>query len=788
VTAVAVLSLTLGIGANTAIFTVFDALLLRSLAVKNPRQIVMLTWLATNSASRPQHDGDFSFPMFEQFRHSSALSDVIGFTWIQGLRVIAGGPADYADGEAVSGNYHAVLGVAPVVGRALVDDDDRESAAPVCVISYRFWESRFGRDPAAIGQKIVLAEVPVTLVGVEPKGFFGMMPGYAADFKIPIHLLPQISANSLANARFLDTNDWWVTLAARVPRAREARASAEINLLFHQSLPQNQQNRAVMFGPGGEGSKSFRSQFRNPLLVLMAAVGLILLIACANVANLLLARAKAREKEIATRLALGAGRQRLVRQLLTESVLLAAMGAAFGTGLAYWASGVLASFNGLAIDVRPEARVLGFTAAITLLTGILFGLAPAIWAARAELQPSLQRDTPFSRFGLASALIVAQLALSLVAVVGAALYLRTLHNLRDVDLGMNIHNLTVFRLAPGGSGYSTDERAAKFAQRVLDRLEKIPAGVESVALSGAMPLQGSWSSTTIDVPGSSPPADLSLRHVGMNPVTAQFFKTMGIPVLLGRGIEERDRLGTTPVAVVNETLATAFFPHESPIGRHFLVKTQDYEIVGVARDGKYNGTRRAAPPTFFVSYPQSSVSFKRFAVALRTRKNPAAVTGYVRRAVAEIDPNVPLRGLETADETIDRLIRQDRLFAALSSIFGALALLLSAIGVYGVRTYAVARRTPEIGIRMALGADRGTITQMILRETGWVALAGVAIGLGVASAVTRYIQSMLYGLAPHDFTTFAGAAVVLVAIAAFAGYLPAHRAARVDPMVALRHD
>jgi predicted permease len=785
VTSVAVLSLALGIGANVAIFIVFDALLLRSLPVRDPGEIVTISTFAKTASSRAGFGDNVSFPMYEQFRLHSSVG-IIGIGGeIDTLRVMAHGSADFARAEAVSGNYHSVLGVAPAVGRLLAETDDSGSAAPVCVLGYRYWQTHFAGDRVIVGQRIVVGEASLTVVGVEPKEFVGLISGYAPDLRFPIHLMTQVLPRLANRGLFFDPDQSWVELAARVPTNGQARLGAELNALYHQS-PSEQQNREVVLGPGvwdGIGGN-----FRQPLIVLMAAVGLLLLIACANLANLLLARAQTRERETAIRLALGAARGRLARQLLTESLSLAAAGAALGIVLGYWASSVLASFNSLAIDLRPDARVLAFTAALTSLTGVLFGLAPALRTARANLHPSLQSGLGASRFGLANLLIVAQFSLSMVALVGAGLYMRTLHNLRGVDLGIDIHRLSMFRLYPRSSGYHTKEDATEFAQRVLDGLAKTP-GVELAALSRSIPLAGPWTDTTIEVPGIT--RDARMAKVSMNQVTSRFFQAMGIPVLLGRGIVDGDSACAIPPAVVNETLARSYLSARSPIGAHFREKNRDYEIVGVVRDANIGGGRNAlrgtVPPTFFVSDPQSA-AFDGFAVEVRTRKGVAPLSVDIRRAIAGIDPGVPLRDLETAGQTIDRLTRRERLLAGLSSVIGGFALLLAAIGLYGVRAYAVARRAQEIGIRVALGANRGTIAKMILSETGWLALFGISIGLAVALAVTRYVQSMLYGVPANDYVTIAAAAALLIAVATIAGYLPAHRAARIDPLVALRHD
>jgi predicted permease len=812
VTAIAVLSLALGIGANTAIFTVLDAILLRSLPVKDARRVVVLSWvspadvsmklmrnLSTYTSSEPNtvSSPSFSYPLYEQLRqHASTTAGLFAFADIQ-AGVTANGQAEIALGQVVSGSYYDTLGVAPVAGRAFTVEDDRESASPVCLISYRYWQRRFALNPAIVGQEIAINSVPFTLIGVEPEGFLGMSTGNAPDVTIPIRHSEKFRTNG-GESPYLDAANWWVQIGARLkPGIDPQQARTELTLLFQQSalsetVRKGDRPPVVTFSQGGQGLNFAAGTYRNPLLVLMSVVGVVLLIACANVANLLLARAKVREKETAMRLALGAGRGRIARQLLTESILLATMASALGIGIAYWASDLLATFNGLVIDVRPDARVLGFTAAIALITGVLFGLAPALRTANADLQPHLQRTAATSVFSLSRLLVIGQFALSLVVLVGAGLYLRTLHNLRSVDLGLNPRHLLVFRLMPSLAGYS-NARATDFNQRVLASLEHI-SGVEFAAISRHIPLSGSSRSTRVLAPGSSVPPE-RLRQVFVNLASPHFLETMGMPLLLGRNVEERDNAGAPLVALVNEAFVKVFSPGESPLGRHFQsntmtdgIRVRDYEIVGVVRDSKYNAIRRAAPPTVFLSYLQSPNDGGNMAFEVRTADDPVAVAGAVRHAIAELDSNVPVYELSTEEEKIDRLIRQDRLFAGLSAVFGALALLLAAIGLYGVRAYAVARRTSEIGIRMALGANRAEIKRMILRETGWLALFGVAIGLASAYGLTRYVESMLYGVAPRDLTTFAGAAVVLVAVAATAGYLPARRASNVDPMIALRHD
>jgi predicted permease len=811
-TTVAVFSLALGIGANTAIFTVLDALLLRTLPVKNARQVVVVSWAAPKNVSMrlmrniavfrsndPGTDSSpsFSFPVFEQFRqHASSFSDLFAFADLQNTSVAADGRAEIARGQVASGNYYTTLGISAAIGRTFAAEDDKESASPACVISYRYWQNRFGLDPNIVGKRISINNVPFTVVGVEPDGFLGMATGEAPDVTVPIHHIQKFNPGTSAedDSRFVDEGNWWVAIAARLkPAVQSERARAELDLLFRQSLGPSVLSKVekppvITLSRGGEGLNLARDQYRNPLLVLMTAVAVVLMIACANVANLLLVRAKAREKETAMRLALGAGRARIVRQLLTESILLSFVSASLGVGLAYWASGLLARFNGLVIDVRPDARVLAFTAAITFATGVLFGLVPALRAAKTDVQADLQRRERITRWNITRLLVVGQIGLSLLVLVGAGLYIRTLRNLRNVDLGMNPQNLLVFRLMPILAGY-TNERATELNQRVLSSLERVH-GVECAAISRHIPLSGSSRSTRVTNPDGTIQAT-----VFVNVTSSHFLETMKIPLLLGRSIEDRDGAGAPLVALVNETFARAFSQSDSPVGKHFRSNTmtsgmavRDYEIVGVVRDAKYNSIRRAAPPTIFLSYLQSPNDGGTMAFELRTTGDPRAIAADVRRAITQLDPNVPVFELSTEEETIDRLIRQDRLFAGLSTAFGMLALTLAAIGLYGVRAYSVAQRIPEIGIRMALGADRREITRMILRETGWLTFAGIAIGLGAACGLTRYIEAMLYGIAARDASTFAFATLALIIVALLASYFPARRASRVEPLVALRHE
>ena len=631
VTAVAILSLALGIGANTAIFTVLDALLLKSLPVKDPQQVLFLSWsaksfpdelISLHGRAKATADGattstGFSYPFFEDIgRRTHAISGLAAFVSLNQVPVIIDGKVGTAHAQAVSSGYYATLGISPVIGRRIDESDDRAGAPAVAMISYRFWQSRFGGDAAVLGKYIAIHNVPCAIIGVEPRSFLGLTAGDPPDVTVPLHRLPAFGKpwNDPETPIFSAKDYWWLRIAARLsPGVTEDRARAELAALFRQSLPQAEDLPALDLRHGAEGADDLRENFQRPLIVLMCVVGVVLIIACANVGNLLLARAHARQNETLMRMVLGADRGRLIRQHLTEAVLLSSVGGALGLALAYWASGALVAAlptfgNALVFDLQPDIRILAFTAAASLATGLLYGLAPALQAARVDLQPALQSSKRFRRTGVTHILVVAQLAASVVVLAGAGLYVRTLRNLRNIDTGMNTHNLLAFRVEPEASAGYTHARKAAFYRRVFERLQAIP-GVRSVAQSQQIPLSGSFHRVPVEVPGL-PPLPLEQRIAGLNLVGPRFFETMGIQIRLGRGIDERDREAGPRVAVINEALASTFFPNQSPIGRRFRTtigpqaQVFEYEVIGVAVNTKFDLLRRSFGPGFFAALAQ----------------------------------------------------------------------------------------------------------------------------------------------------------------------------------------
>src|SRR5579863_944967 len=841
-TAVAIITLALGIGANTAIFSLIDAVMLRALPVREPQHLVLLNWVSKGRTYLIRnYDGSsyidkkgvstgtsFSYPLFEAIRtRQDIFSDVMGFaTSGQPFNLNIGGQPGLAKGQYVSGDYFSTLGVGAALGRTIVPSDDAAAAAPVAVISYAYWTRRFGRDLSVVGKAIKVNGVPFTLAGVAAPEFFGLQAGRPIDAWVPLQTLPQVDPSWVrylpkGETIFSVRTEWWVLMMGRLkPGVTARQANAALDVVLQQEAarvepppPANRSPDMTLQPPtvdleaASSGLDELRREFSQPLFVLMCLVGLVLLVACANVANLLLARAESRQKEIAVRLALGAGRRRLVSQLLTESALLAVLGGACGIVLAYWASGVLLAFmssggDQIQLSVSPDLRVLAFTAVVSALTGVLFGLAPAFRGTRLDLTPALQgggRVTGTApraggtRFGLGKALVVMQAAMSLLLLIGSGLFVRTLRNLEKEDIGFDRRNLLLFTVDSSRSGYH-GERLAGVYQEMQRRIEAIP-GVRSATMSRHLPINDGYGGEGVTLEGYTPkPGEAKDGVLGIyvHFVAPRFFETLRVPLLLGRTIGDADTQGAPRVGVVNRAFARKYFAGTNPIGRRFRFheaeETSDMAIVGVVGNTIYSDLREEPPPTIYVPYAQHLEMLDWMNFEVRTAGDPTSWVGAVRQAVQGVDRNAPLDGVVTQTGQIDQATFQERLFARLVSFFGLLALTLACVGLYGMMSYAVARRTNEIGIRMALGAEKVNILRLVMWEALALTVLGIAMGIPVALAGLRLIASMLYGVKPVDPLTLVAGALLMLGTAALAGYLSARRAARVDPMVALRYE
>jgi predicted permease len=762
----------------------------------------------------------FSYPSFEQIRtQNHVFSGVLAFGQPVAPKLTANGATNVAIAEPVSGSYFATLGIQPTLGRLLSEEDERPNAPPAAVLSYGCWQRRFGGDPAVVGKAVTLNRASVTIVGVAPPEFFGLRPALAPDIWIPVTLtgLVQPMLGDMLE-RLRSPDDWEWNLVARLkPGVDREAVRTDLDLLFQRSLPAGANSQLkpqdlprTELEDGSKGLAELRLQFSKPLFILMAFVALVLLIACANVTNLLLVRAAARRKEIAVRMATGAGRARLVRQLLTESILLAGLGGAFGILLAYWGVSALVAlistgfFSGLHLEVRPDLHVLGFTAAASGLTGIVCGLAPALRGTRLDLTPALKEANPTLAgarhrwLSLRNSLVVAQIALSLVLLIGAALFVRTLVNLEHVNAGFDRRNLLLFGLDGTESGYR-GERLKSLYQEVQGRLATLP-GVLSAGSSNTTLVGGGYGANDITIPGypSKAGEKISARSLCVGP---GFFETMGIRTLLGRTIDRRDLQTAPKVAVINQAMARRYFPGLDALGRQFTLgdskKKEDLiEIVGVMEDAKYENLREVVEPTVYLPYLQSPVGGMHF--ELRTAGNPLDLAPSVRRVVQSLDKGLPLTEMKTQAEQIDQSLFQERLFARLSTLFGLLALLLACVGIYGVMAYAVRARTNEIGIRLALGAGRSSVLSLFVSEALFLAALGIVFGVAGALALTRAFSgvlesarptsSLLYGLRANDPATFVVVSLALAAVVLLACFVPARRATKVDPMVALRYE
>jgi predicted permease len=812
---IAVLMLALGIGANTAIFSLLNAILLRSLPVHQPEQLVLFGKAqASGTTSFFPHGSTqvFSYPFFREFRRRnqvfSEVAAIQSFRMASHGRIAGEADLERIDVEPVSGTYFHTLGVNAVLGRVFTDADDRTPGAhPVAVASYSWWRNRLARDPAIAGKTITIGSTVYTIIGVAPPEFFGVTVGQSPNLWIPLAMQKEISPdrNGLQKNLFQSLH-----LIARLkPGVSQKQAQANTDLLFRQILvgyigPQPSQHELdgiqharIELTPAATGRSELRSEFSSPLKILMVVVVLVLLIACANVANLLLARAAARQREIAVRMSLGAERPRLIRQLLAESGLLGFGGAVLGVAFAWGASRLLLAMVStgselVPLRVTPDMGVLGFTAAVTILTVFLFGTAPALRATGLDLAPSLRAGrgtiSAGARNRLARGLVAGQVALSLVLLAGAGLFLRSLANLTAVDVGFDKQNVLRIRIDPGAAGYQRDERLSSMMRRVEERVDSLP-GIRGASFAMSVFDGGGWSQDDITVPGR--PRTERDPTVDLNIVGPQYFDVMKMPMVLGRALSLRDNEASRKVAVINETMARTHFPGGSPLGRTFGVgddaEWQNVDVVGVVKDAKYMKLEERQMPAAFFPHSQHREEFLRNFV-VRYTGDPGFLAPAIRRAVGEIDTNLPVSDVATLSQMVDDFALNRRLVAQLSTFFGILGALLACIGIYGVMSYGITRRTHEFGIRMALGAARRDVLWVVLRETLGLALIGVGIGLTLALASGRLVESLLFGVKSNNPLVIGLSMAAMIVVALLAAYLPARRATRIDPSVALRYE
>lgn len=870
-TAVAILTLALGIGANTAIFSLIDAVMLRSIPVKDPKTLVVFNWLANKNpeyhsysnygdcarGSKGEHGGcAFSVPFFKTMRaQASVFLGIAAFAGPMEFDLSGNGPASIARGEMVSGDFFSTLGVTTILGRPLGPADDLPNAPPSIVLSYQYWQSAFGGERKAAGSTVRINNVAVEVVGVAGPRFTNLAPGKTQDFFLPISAVSQIWPQYWSDRRGILTDPYsiWLVMVGRLKPGvpvGQAQAAASVifrNEMLHGAKPLSKaaDNPRIALSPVQDGLSGERGSMSSLLYVMMIAVGAILLIACANVAGLMLGRSAARQKEMALRLALGAGRARVIRQLLTESLMLSIVGGALGVLLAVWGVHAITALVTSGSDrpfgfvVAPDWRVLAFTIAVTFVTGILFGLAPAFRGTRVDLTPALKENASslpggarhgWRWFRLSDALVVAQVALSILVLAGAGLLVRTLRNLHDVNPGFDTRNVLLFGINPQLIGYK-DAQSAQLFQTLREKFAALP-GVISASYSSDALIAGSLWSTDVHLDGA--PKDKNLT-VNVMAVGSGFFSTLHIPMMAGRGFISSDfvsaaatgaaeqtaqqdwekaaaaaangtagaagspkpqppgtQLAPIPI-IVNKAFALKFFPKGSPVGKHvggyqsddYPPGAQDpgYMVIGICGDAKYQDLRSQVEPTMYQPFTGGGAHFE-----LRTATDPTALIAAVRSVVAHADNSLPLFDVRTQTQQIAQILSRERMMAQISSFFALLALALACIGLYGLLSYEVSRRTREIGIRMALGAERRDVLRLVVGQGIALAIVGAIVGVAAALGLTRFLSSMLFGVKASDPATFVTITVLLALVALAASYIPARRATRVDPMVALRYE